>query len=72
MRSLKKFNLSHNNLTCKTVRVMSRSIKSDNFCRSINLRGNKLDTEAVMELYDALKDNNAMYNLDLRQNPGLT
>ena len=72
MRSLKKLNLSHNQLTIKTVRVINRSLKSDNYCRCLSLRANNLDAEAVGELYDALRDNASMFNLDLRQNPGLT
>ena len=66
MISLKKLNLSHNQLTLKTVRVINRTIKSDSYCRCLNLRANDLDLEAVTELYDALKDNCSMFNLDLR------
>lgn len=66
MNSLKKLNLSHNRLTVKTVRVINRSIKSDNYCRALSLRANDLDSESVTELYDALKDNGSMFNLDLR------
>ena len=72
MSSLKRFNLSHNRLTVKTVRIINRSVKSDNYCRALSLRANNLDTESVEELYDALKDNGSMFNLDLRQNPGLS
>ena len=66
MNSLKKLNLSHNQLTIRTVRVINRSIKSDNYCRALSLRANLLDSESVAELYDALKDNSSMFNLDLR------
>jgi hypothetical protein len=72
MVCLKKLNLSHNHLTLKTVRIINRTIKSDNYCRCLCLRANNLDSEAVAELYDALKDNASMFNLDLRQNPGLS
>jgi len=72
MICLKKLNLSHNHFTLKTVRIINRTIKSDNYCRCLILRANNLDSEAVAELYDALKDNASMFNLDLRQNPGLS
>ena len=72
LSSLKKFNLSHNQLTVKAIRVISRTIKSDNYCRCLNLSGNNLNVEAVTELYDALQDNHAMFNMDLRLNPGLS
>ena len=66
INSLKKLNLSHNQLTIKTIRAINRSIKSDSYCRALSLRANNLDSEAVTELYDALKDNGSMFNLDLR------
>jgi len=66
MNSLKKLNLSHNQFTLKTVRIINRTIKSDNYCRCLSLRANNLDAEAISELYDALKDNGSMFNLDLR------
>lgn len=72
MLSLKKLNLSHNQLGLRTVRIINRTIKSDQYCRALNLRANNLCTEAVSELYDALKDNATIFNLDLRQNPGLS
>ena len=72
MTSLKKLVLSHNRLTVKTVRYINRLIKSDSYLRSLDLRGNDMCTEAVEELYDALKDNDSIFNLDLRQNPGLS
>lgn len=54
------------------MRIINRTIKSDNYCRCLSLRGNDLDYEAVKELYEALKDNSSIFNLDLRQNDGLT
>lgn len=72
MTSLKKLVLSHNRLTVKTVRYINRLIKSDSYLRALDLRGNDLCLEGVEELYDALKDNDSIFNLDLRQNPGLS
>ena len=66
LQGLKKLNLSHNALTIKTIRVINRTIKSDNYCRCLNLRANDLNQEAISELYEALKDNGSMFNLDLR------
>ena len=72
MGGLKKLNLQHNNLTYETIRIISRSIKSDSYSRCISFKANNLNAEAVAELYDALKDNGALFNLDLRMNPGLS
>lgn len=66
MKSLKKLVLSHNRFTVKTVRYINRLVKSDSYLRSLDFRGNDMDIEAIEELYDALKDNDSIFNLDLR------
>ena len=40
--------------------------------RCLNLRANDFDEEAVADLHEVLKSNFTMFNLDLRENPGLT
>ena len=47
-------------------------IKSDTYLRSFNFRANEFDEEAVKEFHDAMKGNLSIFNLDLRDNPGLT
>ena len=51
---------------------LNRPIKNDTWCRCINLRANNFDSEALGEIFDAFKDNVSIFNLDLRQNPGLS
>ena len=40
--------------------------------RCLDLRANLIETEGIIELFEALKNNLSMFNLDLNENPGLT
>ena len=72
MQSLKRLDLSHNNFTNKSMFDFSKVIKSDTYMRCFNFRANEFDEEAVKEFHDAMKGNLSIFNLDLRDNPGLT
>jgi len=72
LQGLKRFNLSHNELTTKAVFSIARVLVSDTYLRALNLRGNLIDEEGVRELHLSMKSNNSLMNLDLRENPGLS
>ena len=40
--------------------------------RCLDLRANLIETEGIIELFEALKNNLSMFNLDMNENPGLT
>ena len=72
MGSLKKLNLSHNSFTKKSSFAFAHILKSDVYMRCLDLRSNLIEEEGVTELYESLKNNLSMYNLNLCYNPGLT
>ena len=47
-------------------------ISSDTYLRCIDLRGNRIDSRMTEELYNAFKNNESLFNFDLRENPGFT
>jgi hypothetical protein len=49
---------------------MAKVIKYDEYLRVLDVRNNKISTEAVKkDLLPALKSNQSLTNLDLRENP---
>ena len=72
MQSLKRLDVSHNKFTRKSAFAFSRVIESDTYMRCLNLGANEFDEEAVGEFHEGMKSNYSVFNLDLRENPGLT
>jgi hypothetical protein len=35
------------------------------------MRGNRIEAREIDELYDAFRENETLFNIDLRENPGL-
>jgi hypothetical protein len=54
------------------IKEIARVSKNDSYLRCIDFRGNKIQAKEIDELYAAFKDNDTLFNIDLRENPGFT
>jgi Ran GTPase-activating protein (RanGAP) involved in mRNA processing and transport len=67
---LKEFYLQFNKLGHEFTRAISKVIKYDEYLRVLDVRNNKISVESVKkDLLHALKSNQSLTNLDMRQNP---
>ena len=48
------------------IKEIARVIKNDSYLRCIDFRGNKIQAKEIDELYAAFKDNDTLFNIDLR------
>lgn len=70
MSILKQLKLAYNEFRGPEVRKFAQAVRSDTYLRSLDLRGNLIEQEMVDELYQAFKENESLFNFDLRENPG--
>lgn len=66
MCSLKQFIISHNEIEGKEVKLITRVLKNDLYLRSLDLSGNRIETDAIFEIEDCVKENESLFHIDLR------
>jgi hypothetical protein len=69
---LKQFSLAFNELKASGVRQIARVMKTDTYLRCLDLRGNLIQENIIQELLASFKENETLFNFDLRENPGFT
>ena len=47
-------------------------LKNDSYIRSLDLRGNRLESQEINDIEDTVKQNESLFNIDLTLNPGFT
>jgi centrosomal protein CEP78 len=65
-----ELNLSYNRLGTVFVQDIINFLKNDRWLRSLNLRGNFIDTTGIQLINDILDRNHSIVSLDIRDNPG--
>jgi hypothetical protein len=70
MNILKQLRLAYNEFKSSGVKEIARVVKTDTYLRSLDLRGNLINSDMIEELYNAFKDNESLFNFDIRENPG--
>jgi hypothetical protein len=72
IRTLKQLILAHNELCGSGIKDIARVIKNDTYLRCLDFRGNRILAKEIDELYSSFKENDTLFNVDLRENPGLS
>lgn len=70
MSILKQLKLAYNEFGGIEIRKIATAVRCDTYLRSLDLRGNLIDSQMIEELYQAFKENESLFNFDLRENPG--
>lgn len=70
LNTLKQLVLAYNEFRGTSVKMIASVIRNDDYMRAIDLRANLIEAEWIDELYSAFKDNETLFNVDLRENPG--